>query len=509
MNTLYSHSIRILTCRQCGAPFEASLTGGQFQCQYCAATNVVVKRDEQVDRRLAAEGASASISESERFAQLRVQSQSAEPLPAYLGPWLSGSRLHAGAVPEARAEWQRARQQIAAGSAAFSVAERLFYLTVLLVEHIDPRSQRATLETAAELLTDPRHRHVVRSQLARLAAQNGDLEGAAAWLQTCNPRPRDLVMDTAYRLAAATVATARRQPERVFELLGHHAGEVPLAERDRMACEVLRVNALEQAGQAALATNEVHGWIVLQGPAAVAQAISAFHPLPVLGVSYQQARHAQATRAHEQEIDSLVERRQKVVTGVAAGIRPVMRLPVLALILLIPLAAVRCSFDADPLAGVYGLPLCPRVCDDCHGPTRTVTIWTPQGAGEWTSNGAEYFCSRPGTELADWDAEAIEAEAYALSPQQLGASAALGASFLLLYLATMLFAPALWFLRHAKNKRRAARLDQEIHQVAQRLGRAPPDARPKVPWSRLLVVAAAWHGLLLLGALGLIALGLL
>src|SRR5690606_40987444 len=108
-------------------------------------------------------------------------------------------RLRTPPVADAKRAWLAARAQLDE-DASFPLRERFFHLTVLLAPHFAERARRAVLETAAELLEDRRHRHVMRCLLATYAAREGDPAAADAWLALCDPRPTDLMMDSAYRL---------------------------------------------------------------------------------------------------------------------------------------------------------------------------------------------------------------------------------------------------------------------------------------------------------------------
>lgn len=507
MNTLYSHTIRLLACQHCGAPMDAAIAGGHVRCSYCSATNVITRRDEGLDRERAEAARRAPISESERHAQLRLQDQGAERVPESLEPWITSGALNPAFLSQARHDWQLARQQLAAGSAAFTLAERFFYLTVLLLEPLDDRQQRAYLETAAELLTDARHRHVVRCMLARLAAQHGDVAGAEAWLETCNPRPTDLIMDTAYRCAAATLAIARSDFARVVELLGHRSGDVPLADRQQLACELLRVHALELLGHVDHAAREVRGWLDVFGAEVVHRAIGSFAPLRICPRSYAQATRERTAAAEQARLQELVKKRGSLAVGARAFVPPFARLPLWALALLIPVSAVRCTADADPLMGAYGVALCPYACEGCRGPTRTVTRWTQTGPGEWSSDGAHYFCNPPGQDLSSMSAEQLEASVSRLRPYELGFTAAAGGSFLILMGLLAVFAPLSGLRRHFARAGEARALDEEIHALGARLGRGPPPLEPSVSFAWLVAGALAWLFVSIAGALVLVVLG--
>jgi len=475
VNTLYSHAIRVLACQSCGAPFDAAIAGGQAKCSYCSAINVVTRRDERSDLSRAQEALGAAMSESERFAQLRHQNQGPENLPASLAAWLSGRTLNRAFLPQAQQDWQMGRQELAAGSGAFSVAERFFWLSVLIVDHVEPRRQRATLETAAELLTDTRHRHVVRCMLARRAAQHGDAQAAVDWLATCNPRSTDLITDTAFRYASATLAASRNDPVKIFEWLGHRPGDVPLADRQQFACELLRVHALELSGRGAEAATDLRVWIARFGAEAVQGAIRNHAPLELCPNAMAQALRDTSNAKDEAQLTRLGAERAQLRLGLAALLPSLRRLPFLVLLLMVPMMVIRCAGDADPLAGSFGYALCPAVCDDCAGPTRTVTVWHQTGPGEWTTDGAWFFCQTPDMPLRDMSAAELEVRARDLGRAQLSGFAANGATFLMLLLLAFPGALISGVRAGMRNAKKAEPIDAQVAALAQRLGRAPPE----------------------------------
>ena len=142
------------------------------------------------------------------------------------------------------------------------------------------------------------------------------------------------------------------------------------------------------------------------------------------------------------------------------------------------MAVIRCSADADPLMGVYGYALCPATCDGCEGPTRTVTDWHQTGPGEYSSNGAQYFCQSPEMPLEHMSSEEIELRVSSLGPQELSWTAAGGSTFLILMLLVLPTAPIVGFGRHRKFSVDARRLEAEIGEISLRLGRAPPVFSP-------------------------------
>jgi hypothetical protein len=472
--TPFSHDIRVLTCQVCGAPIEATLTGGQIKCAYCGTSHHIVERNEQIDRERARIGLGAAISESERHAQLRAQQSGELHLPQSLHVWLQpDGSLEPRFATDALNDWQAQRQQIATGSKAFTVAERLFYLTLLLAAHVEPRRARAMLETAAELLVDERHRHVVRCMLGRLAAQNGDVEGAQAWLETCNPRPTDLTMDTAYRYAAATLAVAQSDLARVAELLGTRDGDVPLAPRDAFGCELLRAHAFEQAGNFEAAVNELNRLAMSRGEDGLVRQLAAFLPLTLCPQSHPERQRRMATQRDQAVLEAAIDKRSKLRTGLMAVVELMGSLPLYAFALVILLAPIRCISDADPLLGIYGLPLCPNVCQGCYGPTRTITRWSHFG-GKHSTNGAEYYCNGPSQKVDRLSDERLEDLASSLGAQQLGFLAAFGASYLILLGMLVMGLPIAGLSRHRKNAAYAQELEREIRLCSERLGQEPP-----------------------------------
>lgn len=249
--TTYSHTVRIVACARCGAPLAARIEGGSFDCTYCGAQNRLAARDEKQDRVEA--NKPKTIAESVRFARLREQQGQGESMPQRLLDLTQFGELRPENVAPARRAWIAARAELERAR-SFPVSERLFFLTVLLVPHLNDREQRAVLETAVERLTDAGHRHVLRCMLSRRAARFGDREAAVDWLEPCDQRPLDLTMDTAFRYAAATLAAVARKPDEVLALLGSHPGDVPLAERDSLGCDLLRIDALAAVGQGDEAT---------------------------------------------------------------------------------------------------------------------------------------------------------------------------------------------------------------------------------------------------------------
>ena len=83
----------------------------------------------------------------------------------------------------------------------------------------DDLQLRAVLETALEVLASPSYRQVLRCTLSLEAARVGDVAAAREWLAPCDAQAYDLAADSAYRHAAAYLATRERQPTSTEEAI--------------------------------------------------------------------------------------------------------------------------------------------------------------------------------------------------------------------------------------------------------------------------------------------------
>jgi uncharacterized Zn finger protein (UPF0148 family) len=247
--TMFSRELRLLLCPQCGAPIEGALTGGTVSCRYCGATGVLAPRDESRDAASAA--AQPAVSEAERFQRLREQEHKPLLPPPALRHLCVEWWLPPEHVAQGFAEFQRARQEVAAGG-SFGAAERLYFLAIVLYEHLAHQGRdadvRALLETARDVLSDPRHRQVLHGMLARNAARAGDPAAAEEWLRLLTPHATDLHMDTAYRFSRAYLSTRAGDMQTVLRVLGTRVDDVPIVEPYDEVCAVLRANALERTG---------------------------------------------------------------------------------------------------------------------------------------------------------------------------------------------------------------------------------------------------------------------
>jgi hypothetical protein len=144
-------------------------------------------------------------------------------------------------VPAAQEEWKRAHAEVHNGG-GYPAEERLYHLTMALHgahrEAQQHEQARALLESALDVLKEPRHRQMFHSMLARAAARSGDIAGAEAWLATCTPHSDDLQTDTAWRFGRAFISTSARDFAKVLAVLGSRHGDI----RSSLATTGVRVN---------------------------------------------------------------------------------------------------------------------------------------------------------------------------------------------------------------------------------------------------------------------------
>lgn len=362
--TLYSHSLRILACQGCGAPLEAAVQGGSFGCTYCGAVNRLAARDERRDLERAREA--LSISESERYSRLREQEYAGELLPAAIdGMVTADGSLAPESIEEAKREWLSARAELEAAP-SFPIQERFFHLTVLLAPHFAERARRAVLETAAETLTDDRHRHVLRCLLATHAAREGDTLAAEEWLSTCNPRSVDLTMDSSHRLASATLSSARGDYAQTLAILGVRDDDVPITARAHLPCALLRIDALERSGRIEEATEKLRELLDEYGEDTLRAAILEQRPLRVCDETWFRIARAQARRritGIEMEIGALEAHR--------FDSRKLLRSAFIFIVTTVTVWGFTSDIiQVDPLFGAHAAIVCPRICKGCHGPYR-------------------------------------------------------------------------------------------------------------------------------------------
>jgi hypothetical protein len=299
--TLFSYEARVLACANCAAPIQAEAAGQSVTCGYCSTPNLISARDESIDQKMVQ--TAPTMSEAQRFERLRQQDGKPFMPPPAIQYLLVGGGLSPQNVPNATEEWKRARQELMHGG-SFAAAERIYFLTHLLYQHLSGEKQdlqvRALLETSLEHLEDPRHRQVLHGMLARNAARVGDAEAAEKWLALCTPHSDDIHMDTGYRFSRAYVSTVAQDYQAVLTALGYRVDDIPIADGSDMVCAVIRANALERTGRAQDALQQLTRMMMIPGgDQQVASILQVNAQLALCQQTYPQARQqSQQTTAN-------------------------------------------------------------------------------------------------------------------------------------------------------------------------------------------------------------------
>jgi hypothetical protein len=283
MTSVFDFHVQILECKNCGAPIKCPLSGGQISCEHCDAVHVVNVRE------AGAAPAPARPAAEDRIAWLR--SQFADPnrvnpydpdanylqdLLQHKGRSLSPAQYEREVLPEFRSAWNAATGKVRAGNADDETRYRVYWLADKLAYGYEflaaatARGQgaevkdaalhrRAVLETAQVLLADTEYAYVLRCELTRAAAREGDVAAAQGWLGGCDPEPASADLDTEYRLARASLCAAEGDGQGILDLLGVDLEAVPLSgERNGRLGAALRVHAYELLGQDNRALTEYH-----------------------------------------------------------------------------------------------------------------------------------------------------------------------------------------------------------------------------------------------------------
>jgi len=259
----FGYEVRVLMCRECGAPLEAETAGGSFRCDYCGVTNRIMPR--QSEARLS----HGALSEQDRMARLWAQNGRPIPPPASVKGLLFQGEVLASKLKEAIEIFNRTRGEVESSS-DYAASERLTFLTLILYNHYvkanDTKQQRAILESAVEAFKLPHHKQFVLGILSRSAVKDGDLQAAKDWLRTCDPHSDDLRADTTYRIGQALIDTAEGRFDNVHKLLGEGQSDVPIADGYHPLAAILRANAWEKRGHVDTARSLVNAYVTGGGP---------------------------------------------------------------------------------------------------------------------------------------------------------------------------------------------------------------------------------------------------
>lgn len=417
---IFNFDVRVVTCKNCGAPLRAEIAGGLVTCEYCGVVNRLSVR----------EGACfvpTTLSESERMAALRLATGNEAPIPAL--EFVEDGKVPSYFLRKAKEQWQSLRAQLETSN-VFVLKEKLFYLTAALVPSLDPAEQRAFLETAVGILDDERYRQILQCQMARAAARNGEVKAAKSWLAQCNPRACDLESDTAYRYTAATLAAVHRDTVGIHEQLGFEEGEVPFARRDLPAARMLRIHAKELQGKIREAGGELLCRIEQVGLAKVQSEIKRHLPLAVCTASLDWAKAqlhaAQAERAARAQADweeKQARDLQQLRTTLAA--LPVMSwrrfVETVAVAFIASVAAgwilvlVAVITETDPVFGLAAKIACANACEGCAPPIRTISWTTTHDAFDEETT-TSIFCDDPTHTIQQMDKGQLSIKAAENNP---------------------------------------------------------------------------------------------
>lgn len=467
---------RVIECPRCGAPVRGPREGGEILCGACGAPDRMAPRDDRPPSALP-----SPSDEIDRLARLRIQAEhpagghAYDLHPAPLG-WSAADLAARGARERLLREWTAAR---AAGVGTAEEGRRLLWLALRRADAEraagQPAKARAALETALELLPDAGHRQLARFRLAAEALAEGDAASAEGWLSPCDPAPRVLEIDGAWREIRARVKAAQGDPRGVLEATGERAETVPVHPDFAASLTAYRVHALESLGH------------LDEGRAELAAATDAARATL--------AREALAPRLREEgrrsALAALAAQRDQLPTGLAALRGPLATIPALALAGLVAVTIPRCFFDADPFLGAHGYVLCPHRCEGCTGPLRVYTAWSHSG-GEHSTNGPDYYCASPGNRVATMSERELEGARHQLDRYELSFAPA-AATYLTFLLLLLPLVPILGLRGHRGAARRRAELEEAMATLASTLS-PPADPPERAPgraalgsWSMLVI----------------------
>ncbi len=204
---------RALLCTQCGAPFEAPVTGGMEKCAYCGAINEVRARPDLLTLAIRP---GHQMTADERRAALEEQGlldATAFCRDPYVEDLKRTRRMGRPQLNQFFEHWVRQRPRMLAGTEA-AFGQGVFFDNASLIAawcetHDELPRKRAVLEGSVEVSSD----HLGKQRLLRLlvaeAAGRGDLTSAADWLACMDGQSADLGAHSDHILAQAILATGR------------------------------------------------------------------------------------------------------------------------------------------------------------------------------------------------------------------------------------------------------------------------------------------------------------
>lgn len=344
--TMFTTQVRVLFCENCGGPLQTAVQGGAVACNYCKATNAVRPR---LDRFEAARV--QSLSEPERIGRLRMQDGVPMTPPPSLASLVAGNGVPDYKLTEAFDVFQATRREVKATHSP-DASERLYYLAVLVGQTLavkgDFERVRALFETALDAVVLQRHQNCLRAMLARNAVREGDLASAERWLSGCDPRSDDLRSDSDYRVARGLIDTARADYQAVLATLGRQNDEIPIADGLDEVSTIVRANALERLGDMNGAVAVLKARMARSnafGRQAMEQFVRVYPSLHLCAGSLPQATQAHSTVAAQSASARAGGSAGMIL--IAVGVLSVVFTVVIALVTMIPMAAIPIGMGAS------------------------------------------------------------------------------------------------------------------------------------------------------------------
>lgn len=479
--TLFDIAVRTVECARCGAPFAASMAGGETTCRYCGSTNTVSGRTALSTRRAAT---SSLAEEVARRSRLKAQLEHpiagnpydlAQPPPGWSG-------RDASSLERLRSAWKGEK----AGAASTPGRQRhLLWVAVRLAEAEQRAGHglaaRAVLETALDLLADEGHRHMILCRMVAAAVRERDLVSAEAWLAECDGASEVAELDGAHREAQARLLAAKHDGGAMLAVLGARAEEIPVAPSFALPLSLLRAHGHELSGDDGAAYREV------------VDACKAHEDATVIAALAQEGLAPRALASKRRaDLAALAGKRDALPLGLRALTGALFSMPIFAFALLVAVTLPRCFFDADPFLGSHGYVLCPAACHGCDGPFRIYTEWEHNG-GEHSTNGPQYFCRTKTNRVATMTDQEMESSLHLLAPYELSWAPA-AATYLSLLVLLFPAAVVVAVRRHGRALLDRDRLEVELAELAAASGLDPPPRSPASAGPALRVALMALGG---------------
>ncbi len=458
---------RVVECARCGAPIGAR-SQTQVTCRYCGASNSIGARPNDFRQ------APSPAEEIARLARLKAQQDHAVPghvfdleafppalMTAGQQPWIAD---HLDALERL---WPSAK---ASANAGIEQQRALLWIAAQMVRLLQTAGRddvaQARMETALDVLSDPGHRLLARTVLARAAVRAGKPDDAAEFLSECDPAPEVLELDSALRYANARVRLARGDAAGTLALVGPEPDAMPWAKAFLGHSSLARIHAYELLDQldkakalwrrAIAGSGQAKGSTAPKIPPIPAAALldlaraEGLAPRTRLEPLKQQARtvRGQINRANSISL---------VFPGMLVGT------PILCFLLSFVAMIEGCSTGDGPLLGSLAPIVCPQVCDDCRPPL-TYLFWSSSsGGGKRTSKHA-VLCDgvRAQPSTMDWSSRMDYGRKFPHQEVPGGAAMLFAVSFLVLFPFCLIPAAVLSIRKKSRLKRQEPELLQKL-----------------------------------------------